>query len=93
MDHCNIQACEIVYRLDSGKAFRVTKTQLEPQEVRTEDLLTRRLSRSSLDIFEGQHSHVFPLSYLLSRLQIWIMRTWRPRADSLAACQEQVVIV
>ncbi|KAL9072785.1 MAG: hypothetical protein Q9161_003326 [Pseudevernia consocians] len=49
MDHCNIQASEIIYRFDSGEVFKVTRTHPEPQEVHTEDRLTRHLSRSSID--------------------------------------------
>lgn len=55
MDHGNIQACEITYRVSSGKAFQVTRTHPEPREVLYEDSLTRRLSRSSADTLEGQH--------------------------------------
>ncbi|KAF6241677.1 hypothetical protein HO173_000388 [Letharia columbiana] len=48
IDHCNIHACEITFRLDSGKVFQATTTRPEPQEVHDEELLTRQVSRSSV---------------------------------------------
>ena len=62
MDHCNIQASEIIYRFDSGEVFKVTRTHPEPQEVHTEDRLTRHLSRLSIDAVDGEHCHILPRS-------------------------------
>lgn len=96
MDH--IQACEISWRLDSGDVFHVTRMHPEPRQVHTEDLLTPRRSRSSVAAVEGQYCHILLRSVvhsdiLLTGPQVLIVKTFCPKADRLAACQEQVVIV
>ena len=96
MDH--IQACEISWRLDSGEVFHVTRMHPEPRQVHTEDLLTPRHSHSSINAVEGQCCHILLRSVvhgdiLLTGSQVLIVKTFCQKADRLAACQEQVVIV
>ena len=55
MDHCNPQVCEITYRLDSGKVFRMTRAHPDAQEIHIEDLPERPCHLSTLEALESQH--------------------------------------
>lgn len=55
MDHCNPRVCEITYRLNSGKVFRMTRAHPDAQEIHIEDLPERPLQFSTLEALESQH--------------------------------------
>ena len=55
MDHCNPQVCEITYRLNSGKVFRMTRAHPDAQEIHIEDLAERPCHLSTLEALESQH--------------------------------------
>ena len=63
MDHNNIEA--LVYRLQSGELFQVTRMHTDPQQVYDEDALKRQFFRSSVDVVQGQLYHVLARSFVV----------------------------
>ena len=55
MDHCNPEVCEITYRLNSGKVFRMTRAHPDAQEIHIEDLPERPCHLSTLEALESHH--------------------------------------
>ena len=62
MDLNNIEV--LLYRLQSGELFQVTRTHPEPQQVYDEDASERRFFRSSVDVVRGQLCHVLAKSFV-----------------------------
>ena len=62
MDHNNIEA--LLYRLQSGELFQVTRAHPEPQQIYDEDALKHQFFRSSVDKVRGQLRHVLARSFV-----------------------------
>ena len=62
MDLNNIEV--LLYRLQSGELYQVTRTHPEPQQIHDEGASKRQFFRSSVDVVRGQLCHVLAKSFV-----------------------------